>query len=125
MSDFLLDTCILIDVLRGKPDALTLFELFKRPPFISVLSVAELYQGLKNESEKEDTNALLSSTVILELTSSAAMKGGILCQKYKKSHGVGLIDALIGATAELESLTLITLNKKHFPFLKNLIVPYE
>lgn len=34
---------------------------------------------------------------------------------YKKSHGVGLGDALIAAAAHLNKATLWTRNRKHYP----------
>jgi len=50
--------------------------------------------------------------------------GGLYRRDYRKSHETGLADALIAATARLHSLTLVTLNKKHFPMLTSIIVPY-
>jgi predicted nucleic acid-binding protein len=44
---------------------------------------------------------------------------------YGKSHGVGLADALIAATAELNQATLVTLNQKHFPMIIDIMVPYQ
>ncbi|MGD2294544.1 MAG: hypothetical protein PVF22_01745 [Candidatus Aminicenantes bacterium] len=45
-------------------------------------------------------------------------------RKYGKSHNVDLIDALIAATAEAYSMTLVTLNIKHYPMLRKVTVPY-
>ena len=45
-------------------------------------------------------------------------------REYGKSHGVGLADALIAATAEVVGAQLVTLNKKHFPMLDDVYVPY-
>jgi predicted nucleic acid-binding protein len=45
--------------------------------------------------------------------------------RYGKSHGVGLVDALIAATAKLHGYRLVTLNKKHFPMLDNVLIPYQ
>lgn len=38
---------------------------------------------------------------------------------------VGLADALIAASAEIYGLTLATLNKKHYPMLKTVHIPYR
>jgi predicted nucleic acid-binding protein len=54
-----------------------------------------------------------------------AKRGGLIRNQYKQSHGTGLHDALIAATAELNDATLITFNRRHFPMLNNLQVPYE
>jgi predicted nucleic acid-binding protein len=36
-----------------------------------------------------------------------------------------LIDALIAATAEQENARLVTLNRKHFPMLSDVLVPSQ
>ncbi|TFG89271.1 MAG: type II toxin-antitoxin system VapC family toxin, partial [Hyphomicrobiales bacterium] len=41
-----------------------------------------------------------------------------------KSHGVGLADAIIAATADSENAELKTLNVKHYPMFKGLTPPY-
>ncbi len=124
MTDILLDTCIIIDVLRKKPSAINFIKELKSEPFISVLCIAELYQGARNAYETSEIDATVQSMLPIEVTPAIARLGGLYSHKFTKSHNIGLIDALIGATAELESLTLVTLNQKHFPFVKNLIVPY-
>ena len=40
------------------------------------------------------------------------------------SHGVGLADAILAATAESEDAELKTLNRKHYPMLKGLRPAY-
>jgi predicted nucleic acid-binding protein len=41
------------------------------------------------------------------------------------SHGCGLADCLVAATAQLHGLTLATLNSKHLPMLQDVRVPYQ
>jgi predicted nucleic acid-binding protein len=63
----------------------------------------------------------------VELTSlSAAIGkvGGLLKRDYGKSHGVGLADAIVAATAEAENAELKTLHTKHYPMLKGLKPAY-
>lgn len=43
---------------------------------------------------------------------------------YGKSHGVGLADAIVAATAQIENAELKTLNTKHYPMLKGLQPAY-
>ncbi len=54
-----------------------------------------------------------------------AADGGLLRRDYGKSHGVGLADALVAATAEMPGLELVTLNRKHDPMLASIRVPYR
>ncbi len=59
------------------------------------------------------------------MTEKTAILGGLFRRTFLKSHDVGIADAVIAATAEVESATLATLNKKHFPMLSKVIVPYR
>jgi predicted nucleic acid-binding protein len=54
-----------------------------------------------------------------------AVQGGLYRRDYGKSHNVGLADALIAATATQRRVPLVTLNRKHFPMLQDVIVPYQ
>ena len=44
--------------------------------------------------------------------------------KHGRSHGVGLADALLAATAEQEDADLKTLNIQHYPMIKGLSPAY-
>ena len=61
---------------------------------------------------------------MIEVSSAIAEKGGLYRRDFGKSHGVDLIDSIIAATAELEEKNLVTRNKKHFPMLSKVVVPY-
>lgn len=50
-----------------------------------------------------------------------AKAGGLYKSKFGQSHGVGLADAILAATAEAENAELKTLNTKYYPMLKGLI----
>jgi predicted nucleic acid-binding protein len=60
---------------------------------------------------------LLATLNIADLSASIAAQGGLLRRDWGKSHGVGLNDALIAATAQVFDLQLFTLNVKHYPML--------
>jgi predicted nucleic acid-binding protein len=49
---------------------------------------------------------------------------GLWRLQYGRSHGTGLADALIAASVEAAQATLVTLNRRHFPMLANVWVPY-
>ena len=124
MKLFLLDTCILIDYLRGKKGAVDFLESLDRPPAISVLTISELFDGVRNEKEQIIIRDLIASLEVFEFNDVVAESGGLLRQKFYKSHGTGILDALLAATALENDLTLVTLNIKHFPMLDNVLVPY-
>lgn len=123
----LLDTDVLIDFLRKHPKAAALFEKLPDDCAICAISVAELHAGVHEGAERDALNTLLSSFTRVGVTSEIAAQGGLLRRDWGKSHGVGLNDALIAATALHFGRVLLSLNGKHFPMLGKgqLVVPYK
>ena len=124
MAYYLVDTCILIDYFRGKDEAVAFFEGLDAPPYLSALTVAELYAGVREGKERILLDALVRQLPVLPLDNTAAITGGLYRRQYSKSHGVGMIDALLAASAELKKLVLVTRNVKHFPMMKSVHCPY-
>lgn len=122
---YLVDTDILIDYLRGYAPAITALEQDTHDLYLSVMNVAELYQGTRHEKECQKLASTLSAFIILPMTAEIAVLGGKFSAKYKASHDAGLVDCLIAATAHLHDLTLRTLNSKHYPMLEHIEVPYK
>ena len=121
----LVDTDVIIDYLRGYSKAVEYLEKQTSALFMSTISVAELYAGIKDEEEGNILDQFIEAFDIINITVDIAVRGGLLKKNYAKSHGAGLADSLIAACAEETKSTLVTLNKNHFPMLKNLIVPYK
>lgn len=67
---------------------------------------------------------LLERFQIIPVSVAIAKQGGLLKSKYHKSHGVGIADAVIAATAKHEDTRLVTLNIKHFPMIESKFAPY-
>lgn len=113
----LVDTDVWIDFLRGHPQAVRFVKNLPDQVAISAVSVAELHVGVREGAERQALAELLSTLEVLDLTSAIAQQGGLLRRDYGRSHGVGLNDALIAATALTHDLQLCTLNVKHYPAL--------
>jgi len=62
---------------------------------------------------------------IVPVSPELARQGGLFKNEYAKSHGVGLADAIIAASAKAEHAELKTLNTKHYPMFKNFRPPYR
>ena len=121
----LFDTDVIIDFLRGHPEAVNFFNTFDQEFRISAVTVAELYSGTKGDTERDELAWFLSLFTVIPLTEEIAIDAGKLRQYYFRSHGMGLADAMIAATARSFGARLISLNKKRFSMLGNLVVPYE
>ena len=125
MSKLLLDTSILVDYLRNWPAAVAYVEATVEQQVLSAIVVAELYGGVRDGTERTRLTALVAAYTVLPVTAGLAVDGGLLWRRYRPSHGVGLADALLAATALAQGATLVTLNSKHFPMLPDVLVPYQ
>ena len=124
MSGLLVDTDVLIDFLRGLEQAKHFIANLPDEVYISAITVAELYVGVRNGKERTTLTELIDTFEIIDLNAELTAEGGLLRRDYGLSHGVGLNDALIAATAIKRRLKLATLNAKHYPAMKKVLVPY-
>jgi hypothetical protein len=120
----ILDTDILIDYLRGQQEAVSFVSRHLAKAALPSMVVGELYAGVKGEHELDVLDRFVELFRIIPLTPEIARTGGLLKQQFGKSHGLGLADAMIAATAQHEDATLTTLNTKHYPMFSDLAPPY-
>jgi predicted nucleic acid-binding protein len=121
----LVDTDILIDYLRGHPGAGSFLESRFDEVSISAVSVAELYQGVREGRERTLLARMVSALIVLPLTTEIAERAGLFRRDYRAATGCGLADCLIAATATRHGLELATLNGKHFTMLERVVTPYS
>ena len=121
----LLDTDVLIDFLLGQPQAVQLLEDTDCEFHVSAVSVAELYVGVRDGREREVLDQLMGLLRTIEISTEIARQAGLWRREYGKSHGTGIIDALIAACADASQIPLATLNVKHFPMLPRVSAPYR
>ena len=121
----LIDTDVLVEYLRGRSEAVEYLEGLTSDLYISVISVAELFAGVRDNEEEKSLKQLLLAFVILPVTEQTARLGGLYRRDYGGSHGTGLADALIAATSEENGADLATFNRRHFPMVSRITVPYE
>jgi predicted nucleic acid-binding protein len=121
----LLDTDVFVEYLRGQPKAIEYLEGLTSDLFISAVSVAELFASARREDEEKYLEQFLLAFAILPITERVARLGGLYRRDFRPSHGTGLADALIAATAEENGASLVTFNRRHFPMVSSVTVPYE
>ncbi|BDA73460.1 hypothetical protein RIVM261_037260 [Rivularia sp. IAM M-261] len=92
---------------------------------VSAITVAELYGGVREGKERKALDEFIRVFEVVPVSNEIAVKGGLYRRDYFKSHNVGLADAIIAATSDIKSASLVTLNQKHFPMLTNVIIPYR
>ncbi|GAK60290.1 PilT protein domain protein [Candidatus Vecturithrix granuli] len=124
-KNLLIDPDVLIDYLRAQAEAVSYIESLANPLLMSAITAAELYADVREGEERTKLDAFITAFEVVAIDQAIAIKGGLYRRDYKKSHNVGIADALIAATAETRQASLVTLNKKHFPMLNTVIVPYQ
>ncbi len=113
----LVDTSVLIDLLHGRKEPVTLIrELIVRGLVLATSSVniAELYAGMR-KGEEAATEELISGLECLPLTPKIARNAGSLIaarRRAGKTHS--LADMMIAATAIEHGYQLLTDNRKDF-----------
>ena len=123
-GSYLLDTDVLVDFLRGHKKAVAFVNTYSARIILSSIVVAELYAGVKGNVEQAALEDFVSLFRVIPVSAKIAKAGGLHKRDYGKSHGVGLADAILAATAEAEHAELKTLNRKHYPMLKGLRPAY-
>lgn len=122
----LVDTSIIIDVLRGSAAATTLLQdaRLAGPLHASELTRLEVLAGMRPH-EEQPTRALLGVFTWHPLDATLAERAGELGRTWLPSNrGIDAADLAIAATAMSLDVRLLTLNVKHFPMFAGLVAPY-
>jgi len=121
----LVDTDVLVGFLRGREQAIAFVSENADRIILSAVAVAELHSGVKSSTEEASLDDLIGLFRVVEITGEIAKVGGLYKRDYGRSHGVGLADALLAATAEVEGAKLATLNVRHYPMVQGLRPAYR
>ena len=83
---------------------------------ISAITYLELLQGMRSRAELTTVQKSLAlrNTERLPVTPAITERAIVLMERLSLSHGLGMGDALIAATALEHGLPLLTGNLKHF-----------
>ena len=112
--DRLIETTILVDLLWGKEEAITWVNgVALQARWVSVITYFELLAGCRNRGEQRTVAREMRQYRLLYLTEEISRTALAWFERFHLSHGVGVLDSLIGATAFTHHLTLATLNTKH------------
>lgn len=120
------DTSILIDVLRGGSEARDLLrrERGNGPLHASEITRLEVLAGMRLK-EEDRTRALFRAFVWHPLDEELTEIAGELGRRWLQSHsGIDSADLAIAATAVALNARLLTRNVRHFPMFEGLAAPY-
>lgn len=114
----LCDTNILIEFYKNNLSIVgELQSIGQRKLTISVITQAELYYGALNKAELRKIKRHLALLQPLSIDAAVSSK---FMETYCLSHKLAIPDAMIAATAIVNSVPLYTLNLKDFRFITDL-----
>jgi len=122
----LADTSVLIDYLRGRPEAATLLERERQDGALhaSEITRLEVLAGMRPREEQQ-TRSLLRTLRWHPVDADVAEKAGELGRAWLPTHGgIDGADLAIAATTLRLNARLLTLNVRHFPMLPELRPAY-
>jgi predicted nucleic acid-binding protein len=120
----ILDTSIVVDLLRRQPAARDFLLAQTEIPTCSEITRVEVLQGLRSP-ERRAAEALFATFTWAGVDEPISRRAGELGRRWRRSHpGLGVADLVIGATALELGLPLATLNVRHFPMFSRLKPPY-
>ena len=117
MKSALFDTNILIDYLKGKPEATSLLnQCLKEGQVLtcSLITKVELLNGAR-PGEEQILRDFLDAFERISLDDQIAEGAGRYMSLYRRSHGINIADAIIAASALARGAVLYILNDRHFP----------
>jgi predicted nucleic acid-binding protein len=103
LLEVLLDTDVMIDILRGYEPALEWLKALKEQQAKVCLpgfTVMELIQGCENKEQIREVRQAVQDFRILWPTGSSCSKALEACSDNSLSHGLDILDAMIGQMAE-------------------------
>lgn len=125
----LLDSDVMIDLLRQYPPAVQWFESLGADEAVAFSGyvMMELVQGCRNKVEQDRLLRVLAQYGIVWLLPEECAQALDFFVQYHLSHNAGMLDVLIGQTALALGVPLYTFNQRHYRFIPGLrtIQPYE
>ncbi|HEX4960929.1 MAG TPA: PIN domain-containing protein [Thermoanaerobaculia bacterium] len=110
----LLDTAIVVDILRDHPPAVSWLQAQQEPLGLSPVVWLEVIEGAANKIDQKRAVQLLGRFERVEVAPTDfdwAIRGALA---LRLSHNIDMMDCLIAASAHRLGLPLFTRNFKHF-----------
>lgn len=116
MTKVLLDTDVVINILKKKEEALTKINVLQGCEFyICPIVIAEIYAGARPK-ETAQIETLFSYFKTIDINSEIGLLTGNYANEFRKAfNGISLEDFMIAGTAKHYNLALWTYNRKHYP----------
>ena len=122
MEKIVLDTNVLIEILKGNAAATARVTSFQVPLYISSITAMELYYGALNKNEMKKLERFIATFTLSYPDEKVSHRALLLIKQYAKSHCLDIPDSIIAATALVLDAPLLTYNLKDFHYIDGLEV---
>jgi len=126
-NGFLLDTTILIDLFRGRQEAIVFLDKLSQEGslFVCPIVVVEIFSGVRPQ-EISKVEEFFEAMNYCAIDYRTAKRAGLYKRDFqKKGITLSISDTLIAATAVDYSLTLVTKNVRHFPMKELSVIEHS
>jgi predicted nucleic acid-binding protein len=120
--NYLIDSCILIDHLRGNKNIDFLKKDKRNHLEISIITMMELILGARNKKEIANMQNAFTRIGIVHINEEISRLAYDFLYQYNKSHNLFINDAIIAATAVVNKTILVTLNVSDFKFIPGISI---
>ncbi len=124
----LLDSDVMIDLQHRLPAAVAWYQSVPQGTLaLPGHALMELYQDAQNTQQTIVIDRLTAPFPVVWPTDTECLQAVANFRRLHLSHGIGLVDALIAATALSLNASLCTFNVKHFRHIPGLVIeqPYQ
>jgi predicted nucleic acid-binding protein len=119
-----IDTTVLVDLLRGLPGAATYLKGLERRLVASEVTRIEILRGLR-AAERDAAERAFRALRWVGVDEAIARRAGMLGRRWRASHaGIALADLVVASTALELGAELATSNVRHYPMFPDLRPPY-
>jgi len=122
MEVVLLDTNVLIEILKGNTQTTDKIQSFQGRLLISSITVMELYYGALDKAELKRLEKFVSLFGIVEINETISKQATNLVKRYAKSHSLDIPDSLIASTSLAMKAKLFTYNVKDFKYIDGIML---
>jgi predicted nucleic acid-binding protein len=126
MTNYFLDTSIIIEYLRGNQETIDLVNELEGKTSTSVICLSELYEGVFHSSHPEKNKKVIHAffhglNEVYSLNTQIAERfGQIRARLRQKGQMIEDLDIFIAATCLEQGCIMVTRNLKHFERISNL-----
>ena len=118
----LIDSDVLAAYLEGTEQAGEFLEFASEDLAVAATTAADLHARARNDAEHDAIDYCLEAFRVIAIEGAVARRAG----EFRRARPDLLpADALVAACADLNHLRLVTLRRRAFPMLDNVLVPWR